>query len=85
VALLPVVAYPTYIFNRRKLRTRRSTSVYFWCTAIFGAVVLTIASWRVDYNEVRPHSSSGRVPPAKFASLHRQQAADAARPQKADE
>jgi putative transposase len=39
-----------------------------------------IASWRTDYNEVRPHSSCDRMPPARFASLHRQQAADAARP-----
>ena len=44
-----------------------------------------IMSWRVDYNEVRPHSSCGRVPPAKFASLHRQQAADAAQPEKSEE
>jgi putative transposase len=38
-----------------------------------------IKVWRQDYNEVRPHSSCGRVPPAKFAELHRQQAGDAAR------
>jgi len=36
-----------------------------------------IAAWRQDYNEVRPHSSCGRMPPAKFAALHRQHAADA--------
>lgn len=30
-----------------------------------------IARWRVDYNEVRPHSSCNRMPPAKFAALHR--------------
>jgi len=35
--------------------------------------------WRQDYNEVRPHSSIGRIPPAKFAELHRQRAGDAAR------
>ena len=39
-----------------------------------------IASWRQDYNEVRPHSSCGRMPPAQFAALHRQHAADAAKP-----
>ena len=39
-----------------------------------------IARWRVDYNEVRPHSSCGRIPPARFAALHRQLAADAALP-----
>jgi putative transposase len=38
-----------------------------------------IAKWRVDFNEVRPHSNCGRIPPARFASLHRQQADDAAR------
>ncbi|WP_409513957.1 IS3 family transposase [Variovorax sp. MHTC-1] len=37
-----------------------------------------IATWRQDYNEVRPHSSCGRMPPAKFAELHRQRAGDAA-------
>lgn len=30
-----------------------------------------IATWRRDYNEVRPHSSCNRMPPAKFAALHR--------------
>jgi transposase InsO family protein len=30
-----------------------------------------IARWRIDYNEVRPHSSCGRMPPAKFAAQHR--------------
>jgi putative transposase len=38
-----------------------------------------IKIWRQDYNEVRPHSSCGRVPPARFAELHRQHAGDAAR------
>jgi putative transposase len=38
-----------------------------------------IAQWRVDFNEVRPHTNCGRIPPARFASLHRQQADDAAR------
>jgi putative transposase len=28
-----------------------------------------IATWRRDYNEIRPHSSCGRVPPATFAPL----------------
>lgn len=31
-----------------------------------------IAAWRRDYNEVRPHSSCNRMPPAKYAALHRQ-------------
>ncbi|WP_424228284.1 IS3 family transposase [Azovibrio sp.] len=38
-----------------------------------------ITLWRQDYNEVRPHSSCQRMPPAKFAELHRQRAGDAAR------
>ena len=39
---------------------------------------VAVAAWRTDYNEVRPHSSLGRVPPARFAELHRQRAGDAA-------
>ena len=30
-----------------------------------------IAAWRRDYNEVRPHGSIGRIPPAQFAAKHR--------------
>jgi putative transposase len=30
-----------------------------------------IAEWRQDYNEVRPHSSLGRIPPAQFAQQQR--------------
>ena len=37
-----------------------------------------VAIWRQDYNEVRPHGSLGRIPPAKFAEQHRQRAGDAA-------
>ena len=37
------------------------------------------ARWRRDYNELRPHSSIGRIPPAKFAAQHRQFTNDAAR------
>lgn len=33
---------------------------------------IEIAAWRRDYNEVRPHSSCNRMPPAKFAAQHRQ-------------
>ena len=39
----------------------------------------TIAAWRQDYNEIRPHSSCQRMAPAKFAALHRQRAGDAKR------
>ena len=35
-----------------------------------------IAAWRKDYNEIRPHSSCRRMPPAKFAAWHRQRADD---------
>jgi putative transposase len=38
----------------------------------------TISTWRQDYNEIRPHSSLERIPPAKLAKLHRQHAGDAA-------
>ena len=38
----------------------------------------TIAHWRRDYNEVRPHSSIGRIPPARFAEQHRWHASGAA-------
>ena len=40
-----------------------------------------VAAWRQDFNEVRPHSSLGRIPPARFAEQHRQQAVDAAEDQ----
>jgi putative transposase len=39
---------------------------------------VTIAAWRRDYNEARPHSSLGRIPPAQFAEQHRRRAGDAA-------
>ncbi len=35
-----------------------------------------ISTWRKDYNEVRPHSSIGRIAPALFAERHRQRAGD---------
>jgi putative transposase len=41
---------------------------------------VAITAWRQDYNEVRPHSSCRRMPPTKFAALHRQHAADAMQP-----
>jgi putative transposase len=35
-----------------------------------------IAIWRTDYNETRPHSSCGRIPPATLAALNRQLTGD---------
>ena len=43
-----------------------------------------IATWRIDYNENRPHSSCGRVPPATFAALHRQLTQDSMQDSKAE-
>lgn len=43
-----------------------------------------IATWRIDYNENRPHSSWGRVPPATFAALHRQLTQDSMQDSKAE-
>ena len=43
-----------------------------------------IATWRSDYNEIRPHSSCGRMPPATFAALHRQLTGDAVPKSKTD-
>ena len=34
-----------------------------------------IEAWRIDYNEVRPHSSLDEMPPAEFAAAHRETAA----------
>ena len=43
-----------------------------WFTSLEQARAV-IAEWRRDYNEVRPHSSCGRIPPARFAANHRAQ------------
>lgn len=34
-----------------------------------------IATWRGDYNQVRPHGSIGPIPPVVFAAHYRQQRA----------
>ena len=45
----------------------------------------TIATWRTDYNETRPHSSCGRVPPATFAALNRHLTGDSMQHSKINE
>lgn len=50
-----------------------------WFTSLAQAREL-IADWRRDYNQVRPHSSCGRIPPAQFAANHRAQHIDNAVP-----
>nr|WP_244664598.1 IS3 family transposase [Xanthomonas phaseoli] len=42
-----------------------------WFTSMEHAKA-TIAAWRRDYNEVRPHSSLGKSTPAEFAALLRE-------------
>ena len=44
----------------------------------------TIAAWRIDYNETRPHNSCGRMPPATFAALNRQLTGDSMQHSKID-
>ena len=46
-----------------------------WVTSLARAREV-IADWRQDYNQVRPHSSCGRIPPAQFAANHRTQQAN---------
>ena len=42
--------------------------------------IVAEAAWRMDDNELRSHSRLGRMPPARFAALHRPRAGDAAQP-----
>ncbi len=51
-----------------------------WFETLYQARAV-LANWRQDYNEVRLHSSLGRIPPARFAELRRQYASGAARSQ----
>ena len=43
----------------------------YWFETLSQARV-AINKWRKDYNEVRPHSSCGRIPPATYAQRLRQ-------------
>ncbi len=45
----------------------------------------TISEWRRDFNEVRPHGSLGRIPPARFAEEYLQRTGDAPHPTPANE
>ena len=47
----------------------------YWFTSLAQAREV-IADWRRDYNEVRPHSSCGRIPPSHFAANYRAQHAN---------
>jgi putative transposase len=58
-----------------KLRDERLNE--HWFEALHQARV-TVAAWRRDYNEARPHSSLGRIPPAQFAEQHRRLVGNAA-------
>lgn len=50
-----------------------------WFTSLAQAREV-IAEWRRDYNEVRPHSSCGRIPPAQFAANQRSKSSTTAVP-----
>ena len=50
-----------------------------WFTSLAPAREV-IGEWRRDYNEVRPHSSCGRIPPAQFAANHRSKSSTTAVP-----
>jgi putative transposase len=43
-----------------------------WFTSLAQAREI-ITNWRRHYNEIRPHSSCGRIPPAQFAANYRAQ------------
>jgi len=40
--MLFIVAYPAYLLNRNKLRTRQGTNDLFWATVVLGAVVIVL-------------------------------------------
>jgi putative transposase len=42
-----------------------------WFSSLAEARLL-IEHWRKEYNQLRPHSSIGRIPPNTFALLHRE-------------
>jgi hypothetical protein len=40
MSLFFILAYPIYVLNRNKLRTRQGTNAFFWAIIVLGAVVL---------------------------------------------
>ena len=50
-------------FNGR-LRDECLNATWFWTLA---EARVTIETWRIEYNEARPHSGLADVPPSEFA------------------
>ena len=50
----------------KKLKLSVETGQVHWFETLDQARAI-ITAWRGDYNEVRPHSSCGRIPPAQNA------------------
>jgi hypothetical protein len=42
MALLFIIAYPTYLLNRNRLRTIEGTKVFYWATVLLGAIVIVL-------------------------------------------
>jgi hypothetical protein len=42
MALLFIIAYPTYLLNRNKLRTIEGTKVFYWATIVLGAILIVL-------------------------------------------
>ena len=69
---------PAQLAVRKRKKVRRAANDKFrdeclnehWFETLVQARS-TIASWRQDYGQVRPHSILGRIPPAEVAQRHR--------------
>jgi Integrase core domain len=61
------------LISARVLLTIATQVNQVWSTdfVTLGQARSTISLWRNDYNEIRPHSSTGRIPPAPFAQTQR--------------
>ena len=42
MALLFIVAYPTYLMNRNRLRTIQGTNAFYWAIVVLGAIVIIL-------------------------------------------